>query len=120
MTVPNNNFKAVYNPFNRKLSILYGSCITTYFFEDMKEWTKVSFNGDNNHPNYLHIQLDYDEEMQLIVYSRVDGSDQLNEHLTESLHSNSMNECSKKIKVSYNDREFNEALSELEKELSRY
>ena len=92
MTVPNNNFKAVYNPFNRKLSILYGSCITTYFFEDMKEWTKVSFNGDNNHPNYLHIQLDYDEEMQLIVYSRVDGSDQLNEHLTESLHSNSMNE----------------------------
>ena len=65
---PNNKFKALYNPFTRNLLVMYGDAITEHTFEDVDEWTTVSFDGDENHPNYLHIQLDYDETFQLLFY----------------------------------------------------
>jgi hypothetical protein len=77
----NPEFKAIYNPYNRQLLVSYGDTVTEYFFQDVEEWVKISFNGDDNHPNYLHVQLDYDECMQLIFYPRVDGSEDLNERI---------------------------------------
>ena len=79
----NPEFKAIYNPYNRQLLVSYGDTVTEYFFKEESEWVKISFNGDEYHPNYLHVQLDYDECMQLIFYPRVDGSSSLNEHITE-------------------------------------
>jgi hypothetical protein len=78
----NPEFKAIYNPYTRQLLVSYGDTVTEYFFQDVEEWVKISFNGDENHPNYLHIQLDYDECMQLIFYPRVDGSDSLHEAIS--------------------------------------
>lgn len=81
MIQPNPNFKAIYNPYLRKLLVRYGNALTENFFQETEEWTKVSFNGDDEHPNYLHIQIDYDECFQLLFYPRVDGSDSLNENI---------------------------------------
>jgi len=106
---PNNNFQALYNPYTRRLAVWYGEGVTTHSFECEEAWTKASFNCNDDHPNYLHIQLDYDETCQLIFYSRVDGSDRLNEHLTEAWHSgnsgNSFN--SSCIKIAQDDKEWN-------------
>ena len=60
------DFKAVYNIFTKELAVLYGDKISHYIFEDTEEWTKISFNGDESHPNYLHVQVDYDEAFQLL------------------------------------------------------
>jgi hypothetical protein len=107
----NPKFKAVYNPFNRKLAVLYGNEITVYEFSDLEEWTKISYNGDENHPNYLHIQLDYDESLQLLFYPRQDNDESLHEDQGVYFNSNFMNAIPKEIKIVYNDihwdREYN-------------
>lgn len=102
---PKSKFKALYNPFTRNLLVKYGKVLSEHTFEELEEWTKVSYNGDEEHPCYLHIQLDYDEYMQLIFYPRVDGSEELNEALCSTYNSNCSNNSSN-IKLVYSDREW--------------
>lgn len=107
-TKPNNKFRAIYNPYTRNLLVSYGSELTEHTFEAQEEWHCVNFNADNTHPNYLHIQLDYDENCQLIFYSRVEGSESLNESLTKSFQSGG--KCSKCIKIVHDDNQWNREL----------
>jgi len=110
---PRNDFKAVYNPFTKELSVVYGEVKTEHTFKDIEEWTKVSFGGDDNHPNYLHIQLDYDETCQLIFYPRVDDNESLHESLSTSFNSGYMNEIPNKIKIVYNDEEYKQEVKKI-------
>lgn len=107
-------FKAVYNIFTRQLAVLYGDCLSTYTFEDMEEWTKVSFNGDTSHPNYLHIQSDYDESFQLLFYPREDGSPDLNEDKGTYFYSMEMDKVPENLKIVFNDDEYDEEYRILE------
>lgn len=117
MVEPNNKFKAVFNPFLRKLGVLYGTGISIHEFEDIEEWVKISFNADSDEPQYLHVQLDYDECLQLLFYPRVDGDQSLNEPLGVYFNSNHMDNVPECIKLVYNDADFdryldNELISE--------
>lgn len=79
----------VYNPYVRRL--------TAYFmdhdfqieesFEEECEWIKISHPAHED--QYLHIQLDYDECAQLIVYYRRDNDQELNEGISDSWNSTS-------------------------------
>ena len=102
----NNKFKAVFNPFNRNLTVLYGDCLTEYVFEELDEWTKISFNGDRDHPNYLHVHLHYDEGLQLIFYPREDGDRELHEDQCVTFNSIYMNVIHDNLKIVYNDPEY--------------
>jgi len=113
---PNNNFKALYNPFIRKLAVLYGDTVSTYTFSDVEEWTKVSFNGDENHPNYLHIQIDYDECFQLLFYPRVDNNNSLHESLGKYFNSSRMNDIPECITLIYSEYEWQNKYNELLKD----
>lgn len=105
----NNKFKAIFNPFNRRLAVLYGDCITEHTFEDIEEWFTVSFNGSSNHPNYLHIQLDYDESLQLLFYPREEGDPSLHEDKGVYFNSSDMNKIPNELTIVYNDSEWNKA-----------
>jgi hypothetical protein len=109
----NNVFKAVYNPFNRQLAVLYGTTITENYFIETEEWTKVSFNGDDNHPNYLHIQIDYDECFELLFYPREDNDSSLHEDLGVYFYSSNMDKIPENIKLVYNDLEYNNEVNKL-------
>jgi hypothetical protein len=74
-------FKAVYNPFTRELYVRYGYAIIKHIFEDTDEWVCIPFNGNQEHPNYLHIQLDFNEYLELLCYPRVDDDESLHENL---------------------------------------
>ena len=100
---PNPNFKAIYNPYTRELVVKYGNAIIEHIFSDYEEWVKISYNDDENHPNYLHVQLDYDEMLQLLFYPRVDGDDDLHEDLGSYFHYGS--ERSPNITLVYTDKE---------------
>ena len=119
MTHINNNFKAVYNPFTRDLAVEYGSKITEYTFESGEEWVKISFNGDQEHPNYLHVQLDYDECLQLLFYPRVDGSELLNEESSVCFFSENMVNIHQAIKIVYNDSDYKQEVKKLVGEIIR-
>lgn len=104
-------FKAVFNPLNRELAVRYGNAVSTYQFGESEEWTKVSYNGDADHPCYLHIQLDYDECMQLLFYPREDGSQDLNEDDGTFWNSNDVFDYEfwnqpKNLELVFNDSEF--------------
>ena len=75
------NFKAVYNPFTRELYVRYGNAIIKHIFQEIDEWVCIPFNGDEEHPNYLHIQLDFNERLELLCYPRINGNDNLFESL---------------------------------------
>ncbi len=109
----NNKFKALYNPFNRKLAVLYGNHISNHTFAEMEEWVEVYFNGDINHPNYLHVQLDYDESLQLLFYPRQENDESL--HEDEGVYFNSlyMNEIPDSIKLIYDDNTWNQEYDKL-------
>lgn len=109
------NFKAIFNIFTKKLAVLYGDCISHYTFTDQEEWTKISFNGDENNPNYLHVQVDYDEEFQLLFYPREDGDPDLHEGEGTYFHSIAMNIIPKNLTIVCNDLDFNMAISKLQK-----
>lgn len=106
-----NNFQALFNPFIKQLAVQYGNTVSNYTFEEIEEWTKISFNGDPEHPNYLHVQLDYDECLQLLFYPRQDNDESLHEDEGVYFYSNDMNDVPDKIKLIYNDidweREYN-------------
>jgi hypothetical protein len=104
----NPEFKAIYNPYNRQLLVSYGDTVTEYFFEEIEEWVKISFNGDENHPNYLHIQLDYDECMQLLFYPRVDGSENLNERIA-TFYNSGDDDNPENVIIVHNDNQLEEA-----------
>lgn len=106
-------FKAVYNIFNRRLAVLYGNKISMYTFSEQEEWTKISFNGDQDHPHYLHVQLDYDEHAQLLFYPREDGSESLNEDKATCFYSCAMNEIPDNLVLVYDDDQFNREMSKL-------
>lgn len=72
-------FKAIYNPYTRELAVRYGQAIIYHQFEDQEEWVAMSYDDDHTQPYFLHIQLDYDETLQLLFYPRKDGDDSLNE-----------------------------------------
>lgn len=103
----NGKFEAVYNVFTRQLAVLYGDCVSTYEFEDREEWTKVSYNGNTEHPDYLHVQLDYDECSQLLFYPRKDGDSSLNEEIGTYFYSSDMNDIPENLKITFNDDEYN-------------
>lgn len=112
MNKPNNKFKAIFNPFTKMLAVLYGDCVSVYTFEEIEEWTKISFNGDDNHPNYLHVQLDYDECLQLLFYPRVDYDESLHEDLGVYFNSTRMQNVPEEITLVFDEitwkREFEE------------
>lgn len=97
------HFNAIYNPFTRELVVKYGSKVTEYTFTDSEEWTEISYNGDVDHPCYLHVQLDFDENLQLLFYPRIKGNDSLHEDLGSYFHHG--HNCSPNIKIVYNDEE---------------
>jgi len=106
-----NEFKAIYNPYIRKLAVAFGNTITTHSFEDEEEWTKISYNGDEDHPNYLHVQLDYDETFQLLFYPRKDNDSSLHEDLGSYYNSgmkigDEYYANSENIKLVHSDEEF--------------
>lgn len=71
----------------------------------------MSYNGDDTQPYYLHIQLDYDESLQLLFYPREDGSDSLNE--SEGTYYNSdyeLEDNPENIVLVFNDREWDRKL----------
>lgn len=104
MIQPISKFKAIYNPYTRHLTVLYGNEISDCTFTDQEEWAIISYNGDTDHPCFLHIQLDYDETCQLIFYPRVEGSDSLNEHLSNSWTSDEQkSDC---IKIVHTDEQY--------------
>lgn len=102
----NPNFEAIFNIFTKQLAVLYGDTISTYTFVEEEEWTKASFNGDENHPNYLHIQVDYDECFQLLFYPREYGSSSLNEKDGTYYNSNDMHIIPSNLKLVYNNHEW--------------
>jgi hypothetical protein len=108
------NFRAVYNIFNKKIAVLYGDCISHHIFEEDEEWIKFSFNGNPNHPNYLHTQIDYDECFQLLFYPRKDGDQSLHEDLGTFFNSSKMEEIPGNLMIVYNDEEFEKELSKLQ------
>lgn len=115
---PNNKFKAVFNPYSRELFVKYGTGELRHQFESECEWTSLSLNGDDNQPHYLHIQLDYDEELQLIFYARVDHptnteiSERFNEGYTKSWCS-ARKRNSRSIKIVNGDEQFEEEVSKI-------
>lgn len=113
MVKPDNEFKAVFNPFNRKLSVLYGLALMNYTFDEIEEWVKMSMDNDPCRDEYLHIQLDYDESLQLLFYPRVEGSPHLNENIGVYFNSLHMDEIPEQIQIVYNDEEYEDAVSEL-------
>lgn len=115
----NKNFKAIYNVFTQELAVLYGDAISMYKFESIEEWTKISYNGDSDHPNYLHVQSDYDEHFQLLFYPRQDNDSSLHEEEGTYFNSIEMNKIPENIKIVYSDYEFGDSLKELLKESSK-
>lgn len=111
----NNIFQAIFNPFTKQLAVLYGNCVSNYIFIETEEWTKISFNGDASHPNYLHVQLDYDESLQLLFYPREDNDSSLHEEHGSYFNSCAMDDIPPNIKLVYNDSEWD---NEYEKILS--
>ena len=109
----NNKFKAIFNPFTRQLAVLYGNDITEHTFEDIEAWTKISFNADEKHPNYLHIQLDYDESLQLLFYPRQDGDESLHEDKGVYFNSNEMKKIPKELVIVYNDEDWDKEYKKL-------
>ena len=101
------DFKAVFNPYTRELIILYGSTITHHYFEDIEERTYAEYGEDK--PQYLHIQLDYDENFQLLFYPRVNESESLNESIGTYWYPTRVRK-SKRIKIAQNDVQWNECL----------
>ena len=100
-------FKAIYNPYTRELAVKFGSHITYNKFDEEEEWCIVNWNGDENNPNYLHIQIDYDENFQLLFYPRIDGKNSLNEHLGTYYNSeNKKKDQPKNVKIVHTDREW--------------
>jgi len=70
--LPNNNFAAVYNICTKHLAILYGNKISEYLFtEEDTEWVVIHYNADPAHSNYLHVQYNYYEYLQLLFYPRL-------------------------------------------------
>lgn len=102
----NNQFTAVFNPFNLELKVKYGDSVMHYQFAARDGWVKISFNGDRDHPNYLHIQLDYDEELQLLFYPRRANDESLHENLGVYFHSMDMDKVPEQITLVYNDKDF--------------
>ena len=107
---PNNKFKAVFNPFTKELSVKYGNLTSEYVFTDLDEWTRISFNGDDKHPNYLHIHLHYDENLQLLFYPRTDDNKNLNESVGVYFNSSDMKNIPSQIKIVYTDDDYNKAI----------
>jgi hypothetical protein len=105
-------FRAIYNPYTRHLIVRYGSVITEHYFEEAEEWCKISFNGDEDHPNYLHIQLDYDECMQLLFYPRADGCESLHESEGSYYYTCEPEKNSENIKIVHNKEQHNRELRE--------
>ena len=110
---PNNEFKAVFNPFTKELAVRYGNDITHHTFEETEEWVCISFDANANHPNYLHVQIDYDESLQLLFYPRTEDSESLNEELGIYFNSNMMDEIPDKIILAYNDQDFQKEVENL-------
>jgi len=109
----NNQFKALFNPFKRQLAVAYGSVISSHTFKDMEEWVEVYFNGDQFHPNYLHVQIDYDEHLQLLFYPRQEYDESLHEEDGVYFHSSNMDNIPKSIKLVYDDKTWNEEYEKL-------
>lgn len=110
MTKPISTFKAMYNPFTRNLLVKYGEALIQHQFEDIKEWVCVSYNNDEEHPCFLHIQLDYDETAQLIFYPRVEGDEDYDLDLSSSW--NSLSGGDEHIKIIHNDFEWDVMLKQ--------
>ena len=81
---PNNKFKAVYNPIIRQLAVIYGDVVFEHEFEEYEEWVKITH--PDNYKQYLHIQLDYDNHLQLLFYPRIEGDESLHEDMGVYLH----------------------------------
>lgn len=113
MSKPIPEFKAIYNPYIRKLAVLYGNAVIEHTFEDQEEWAVINYNDYEANPEFLHVQLDYDENCQLIFYPRVEGSDELNEDLSNSWTSDE--QVSDFIKIVHTDEQYNSELIELNK-----
>lgn len=108
------SFKAIYNPYTRELLVAqYGEKITNHSFEDKEAWTTAPYveNGEGT-DYYLHIQLDYDETMQLLFYPRIKKDHSLNEEFG-SYYNSELTEEKKpnNIKLVLNDMEWDEALN---------
>lgn len=112
---PNGKFKAVFNPFDRHLAVLYGSSIYCFYFDAIEEWHEVSLNNDAEQPQYLHIQLDYEEYLQLLFYPRVDGdpNESLNEDLGTFCHFDFVQPIPENVKLAFTEKEFNQCVKDL-------
>jgi len=103
------DFKAIYNPYTRNLLVRYGDALIERFFEETEEWTIVNFNNEENNPYYLHIQLDYDENFQLLFYPRYANTSDLNENYGTYYNSEN-NENPSEIKLIHTDREWDNSV----------
>ncbi len=115
----NPEFKAVFNVFTKQLAVLYGSCISIYQFNEFDEWTKISFNGDENSNQYLHIHLDYDETLQLLFYPRFDNDpeESLNEDHGTYFNSSDMDDVPSHLRIVFSDEHYD---NEFENFLGRH
>lgn len=105
-------FKAIYNPYLRRLVVKYGNSITEYFFNETEEWVEIYFNGDVNNPNYLHVQIDYDETFQLLFYPRIEGDESLNEEFG-TYYNSGRKIKPRNVKMVYTEKEYEEAVEKL-------
>jgi len=107
MKQPSNDFKAIFNPFNRQLVVKYGGVVREHFFDEISEWHCFTHGADKD--LFLHVQLDYDESLQLLFYPRVDNDpeESLNEDMGVYFNSNDMDNIPDKISIVLNDADFN-------------
>lgn len=106
--IPISEFKAIYNPYTRQLLVRYGKSLIEHTFEDLEEWVIINYDDNPDQPYFLHVQLDYDEMMQLLFYPRTDGDDSLNENLGS--YYNSPDVTSENICIVHNDYEWDNNL----------
>jgi hypothetical protein len=105
-------FKAVYNPYLRHLVVKYGNSITEHTFEEVEEWCCINYNANEKHPNYLHIQLDYDETFQLLFYPRIEG-DEFPQGDVGTYYNSGEKVKPRNIRIVHTDEQYDEAIKKL-------
>lgn len=107
------DFRAVFNPFNRQLAVKYGTSTMDIVFDVLDEWATVYFSDDETENRFLHIHLDYDEELGLLFYPRTKGEDDLNEDLGTFYNSSAqIDTWSHRLRLAYTNAEFDRQCAE--------
>lgn len=102
-------YKIIFNPYSLQIAVKYRDEVTVSYFRENSEWLIVGY--DKKYVNYLHIQVDYDNCLQLIVYPRQINKE--NDYNEDSVWYSNGEFKSRKIKIVSSDAEFEKELNKL-------